>query len=169
MGDFKDPAKAGFVSFSHDIVDLSFGPEFPGYVPVLTGQTRRHEKVPMIESWTSHGLEPQSEHWKYDLKLIPTDFVNAWGKVTESHQYSATYFVKGLNVVQGHRDLVAPGINFGYEFTAFRVRWLQVFKPFSQFLTNVCAILGGIYAFFGMLDNLIHQLGKSGRQRSLCV
>lgn len=78
-------------------------------------------------------------------------------------------YVKGLNVVQRHRDLVAPGVNLKYEFAPFRVRWVESYKPFTHFLTNVCAILGGIYAFFGMVDNLIFQLTRGGREKSLCL
>jgi len=79
--------------------------------------------------------------------------------------------VKGLNVVQRHRDLPAAGIYIKYEFTAFRVKWIQSYKSFSHFLTNVCAILGGIYAFFGMIDSVLYQLlSKSGnRNQGLCL
>ena len=31
------------------------------------------------------------------------------------------------------------------------------YKSFSHFLTNVCAILGGIYAFAGMVDNFLYR------------
>mmetsp|Transcript_1107 Transcript_1107/g.2378 ORF Transcript_1107/g.2378 Transcript_1107/m.2378 type:complete len:416 (+) Transcript_1107:188-1435(+) len=158
---FIDKAQQGYISFTHTIDRLLFGSAFPGYIPVLDGMEQKHEHVPLIESWSEEKLESQSEHWQYDLHLIPTDFVTAFGQVIESHQYSATHFVKGLNVVQRHRDLPAAGIYLKYEFTAFRVRWIQNYKSVSHFLTNICAILGGIYAFFSMLDNMFFQLSKS--------
>ena len=68
--------------------------------------------------------------------------------------------MKGLNVKQRHRELPAAGIFLRYEFTAFKVKWKLSYKSFSHFLTNVCAILGGIYAFFGMLDNLLYTVSR---------
>jgi len=121
-------------------------------------QKKKKIPVPLIESWSEEKLESQSEHFQYDIHLIPTDFINPFGSVIESHQYSATHFVKGLNVIQRHRDLPAPGIYFKYEFTAFRVRWVQSYKSFTHFVTNMCAILGGVYAFFSMVDAALYQV-----------
>ncbi|CAD7943269.1 unnamed protein product [Amoebophrya sp. A25] len=166
---FIEKAQRGYVSFTHVIDRLLFGANFPGFIPVLDGIEQQHEHVPLIESWSEEKLESQSEHWQYDLHLIPTDFITPFGQVIESHQYSATHFVKGLNVVQRHRDLPAAGIYFKYEFTAFRVKWIQSYKSVAHFLTNICAILGGIYAFFSMVDNVFYQVSKSmkGGERSL--
>lgn len=33
-------------------------------------------------------------------------------------------------------------------------------KRFTHFLTECCAILGGIFAFSGMLDNLAYRVSK---------
>lgn len=153
--------KAGYISFTHKMHKINFGPDFPGFIPVLDGMQQQHEHVPLIESWNDSKMESQSEHWQYDLHLIPTEYVSPLGTKTESHQYSATHYVKGLNVQQRHRDLPAAGIFLRYEFTAFRVKWMVSYKSITHFLTNVCAILGGIYAFAGMVDNFVFRLQKS--------
>jgi len=38
-----EKARKGYVSFSHTIDSLSFGPKFPGFVPVLDGMERKHD------------------------------------------------------------------------------------------------------------------------------
>lgn len=162
---FAAKAAQGYISFTHRVEKMRFGPEFPGFIPVLDGLEQKHEHVPLIESWGDQKMESQSEHWQYELHLIPTDYQSPMGRVTESHQYSTTHYVKGLNVKQRHRDLPPAGIFFRYEFTAFKVKWKLSYKSFTHFLTNVCAILGGIYAFFGMLDNILYTVSK-GMTRS---
>ncbi|CAD7954538.1 unnamed protein product [Amoebophrya sp. A120] len=155
---FVDRAQQGYISFTHTIDRLLFGSAFPGFIPVLDGMEQRHEHVPLIESWSEEKLESQSEHWQYDLHLIPTDFVTAFGQVIESHQYSATHFVKGLNVVQRHRDLPAAGIYLKYEFTAFRVRWIQSYKSYDQ-LKRFCTLkrdhnrIWVLYCMMSMTDS----------------
>jgi len=76
-------------------------------------------------------------------------------------------YVKGLNVAQRHKDLPAAGIYMKYEFTPFRVKWIVSYKSFAHFLTSVCAILGGIYAFAGMVDNILYRTTRHwGKHRS---
>lgn len=40
---FIDRAKQGYISFSHTIENLNFGPDFPGFIKILDGIQRRHE------------------------------------------------------------------------------------------------------------------------------
>lgn len=79
------------------------------------------------------------------MHLIPTDYIDPNGKMTRSHQYSATQYVKGLNTVQRHPDLPAAGIHVKIDFTPFRVRWVQTYNTVVELAVTDSAQIVLVY------------------------
>jgi hypothetical protein len=142
------------LNFSHEIRQLSFGPEFPGLVHVLDGRVKNHH------------VPPNSEHFQYDIHVIPTKYIQDGQDDIASHQYSVTEYVKSIDQRARHQELVAVGLWANYDFTPFEVKVTKSRKSFMHFLTECCAILGGIFAFTGMLDNFSYRINKSMAKRS---
>jgi hypothetical protein len=142
------------LNFSHQIHHLTFGVEFPGLVHVLNGRMKNHH------------TPPNSEHFQYDIHVIPTTYSqDGWDEI-KSHQYSVTEYVKSIDQRARHQELVAVGMWANYDFTPFEVKVTKSRKSFMHFLTECCAILGGIFAFTGMLDNFSYRINKSLARRS---
>jgi hypothetical protein len=142
------------LNFSHEIHELSFGVDFPGLVHVLNGRVKNHH------------TPPNSEHFQYDIHVIPTRYQSENGDEITSHQYSVTEYVKSIDQRARHQDLVAVGLWANYDFTPFEVKVSRSRKSFMHFLTECCAILGGIFAFTGMLDNFSYRINKSMARRA---
>lgn len=142
------------MDFSHTIEQISFGQDFPGLVKVLDGRKK------------STHVAPNSEHYQYDVHVIPTRFLEDGADEIASHQYSVTEYVKLIDMSRRHQELVATGLWMNYDFTPFEVKVTRSRKPFSHFFTECCAILGGVFAFTGMLDNFAYQINKSIARRS---
>jgi hypothetical protein len=142
------------LNFSHIIEHLSFGPDFPGLVHVLNGRVKNHH------------VPPNSEHFQYDIHVIPTRYQSEGEDEITSHQYSVTEYVKSIDQRSRHQELVAVGLWANYDFTPFEVKVTRSRKSFMHFLTECCAILGGIFAFTGMLDNFSYRINKSMARRS---
>lgn len=136
------------LDFSHEIGHLSFGPEFPGLIQVLDERKK------------SQHIQGISEHYQYDIHVIPTRYLEDGADEINSHQYSVTEYVKNIDHRQRHQELVALGLWANYDFTPFEVKVTVSRKPLTHFLTECCAILGGIFAFTGMLDNFAYQINK---------
>jgi hypothetical protein len=138
------------LSFSHEISALTFGPDFPGLVRVLDGRRKeRHEDM-------------SSEHYQYDVHIIPTRYREDGDSEVSSHQYSVTEYVKSVR--EGAQELPL-GVVLSYDFTPFEVRVTRSRKSLLHFLTECCAIVGGVFAFSGMLDNFAYQMQKSAGAR----
>mmetsp|Transcript_16034 Transcript_16034/g.30228 ORF Transcript_16034/g.30228 Transcript_16034/m.30228 type:complete len:393 (-) Transcript_16034:171-1349(-) len=135
--------------FTHDIHSLSFGPDFPGLVHVLDGRQKSSHQAPM------------SEHYQYDVHVIPTRFQEDGSDEIAGHQYSVTEYVKAIDARNPAHEATATGIWMNYDFTPFEVRVTRSRKSMFHFFTECCAILGGIFAFSGMLDGFAHQIHKS--------
>jgi endoplasmic reticulum-Golgi intermediate compartment protein 3 len=137
------------LDFSHTISGLAFGPDFPGLTHVLTGRHKSEHK------------DLTTEHFQYDIHVIPTRYQEDGQDEVASHQYSVTEYTKPVDNLHKHPDAAAAGLWMTYDFTPFEVRVTRTRKSIFHFLTECCAILGGIFAFSGMLDNITHQLTKS--------
>jgi len=137
-------------NFNHQINALNFGPDFPGLVPVLDGRVK-----------AAHPTSG-SEHHQYDIHVIPTRFKEDGYDELKSHQYSVTEYMKEVNTKELTWEVPPVGLAMTYDFTPFEVQVTKSRKSIWHFLTECCAILGGIFAFSGMLDNFAYQFNKSG-------
>ena len=120
--------------FTHEIHNLSFGPDFPGLVRVLDGRQKSSHRPPL------------SEHYQYDVHVIPTRFQEDGSDEIAGHQYSVTEYVKAIDASNPGHDVAATGIWMSYDFTPFEVRVTRSRKSMFHFFTECCAILGGIFA-----------------------
>eukprot|EP00931_Biecheleriopsis_adriatica_P099721 TRINITY_DN7441_c0_g1_i1.p1 TRINITY_DN7441_c0_g1~~TRINITY_DN7441_c0_g1_i1.p1 ORF type:complete len:421 (-),score=71.04 TRINITY_DN7441_c0_g1_i1:95-1357(-) len=137
------------IDFAHFIQDLSFGPDFDGLINVLRGRKKANH---------SQGL---SEHFQYDVHIIPTRFQEDGYDEVSSHQYSVTEYVKPVEGRNPDHEGAPTGLWMNYDFTPFEVRVTRSRKSLWHFVTECCAILGGIFAFSGMLDNFVHHFNKA--------
>ena len=119
--------------FTHDLKDLSFGPDFPGLIPVLNGRQKSNHQA------------SSTEHYQYDFHVIPTSYQEDGGEPIPSHQYSVTEYVKAVDATNPSYEAAASGLWMNYDFTPFEVRVTNSRKSLFHFFTECCAILGGIF------------------------
>uniref|UniRef100_A0A0X3NWI7 Endoplasmic reticulum-Golgi intermediate compartment protein 3 n=1 Tax=Schistocephalus solidus TaxID=70667 RepID=A0A0X3NWI7_SCHSO len=132
-------------NLSHHINKLTFGAAYPGHQNPLDGS-----KVI---------VELESPMVSYFLKLVPTLYLDSNKNMVTTHQYSATWQTK-LTPLSGAQDGV-PGVFFSYEISPLLVKLTEERKSFLHFLTNTCAIIGGVFTVASLLDAFIY--------RSLCL
>eukprot|EP00252_Welwitschia_mirabilis_P013401 TRINITY_DN2948_c0_g3_i1.p1 TRINITY_DN2948_c0_g3~~TRINITY_DN2948_c0_g3_i1.p1 ORF type:complete len:386 (-),score=74.49 TRINITY_DN2948_c0_g3_i1:443-1600(-) len=125
---------------SHTINRLSFGAYFPGVVNPLDG-------VKKIQ-------EPASGMYQYFLKVVPTVYTDIRGNKIMSNQFSVTEHFKNAELGLS-RSL--PGVFFFYDLSPIKVQFTVKRIPFLHFLTNICAIIGGIFTVSGIIDSFIYH------------
>ncbi|KAJ7556838.1 hypothetical protein O6H91_05G100600 [Diphasiastrum complanatum] len=125
---------------SHKINELSFGAHFPGVVNPLDGVERIQ--------YTSNGM------YQYFIKVVPTVYTDIRGNKIQSNQFSVTEHFKGVEHGSG-RSL--PGVFFFYDLSPIKVLFTERNTSFLHFLTNVCAIVGGIFTVSGIIDAFIYH------------
>lgn len=137
---------------SHVINDLSFGEKFPDMQNPLAGVVR------------AVGKEGESGMFQYYTKIVPTDYQRgADGPVLETNQYSVTEHFQRVNMRSGRQ---LPGVYIYYDLSPLRVRFVDGDNGgFSHFLTNVCAIVGGVFTVMGMVDLGLHNFVKKALQK----
>jgi hypothetical protein len=126
---------------SHFIHELSFGPKMPGIKNPLDS----------IHNEVSSG----TGQYMYYIKVVPSEYIALTGERTSSNQYSVTEHFIGVDFMAG--QFPHPGVFFKYDFSPIMVEYKESRPSFFHFATNLCAILGGVFTVFSMVDTFFHQ------------
>lgn len=134
------------LNMSHKITKLAFGSMYPGQTNPLDGTTM-------------NVVEP-AQMIAYYLKLVPTMYIS-YNATTRSHstvhanQYSVTWHSKGSPLTSDSSGI--PGLFFNFELSPLLVKISHEQKSILHFLTNTCAIIGGVFTVASLLDAFIYQ------------
>nr|CAH8825689.1 unnamed protein product [Trichobilharzia regenti] len=143
----------GLVQFnvSHSIGSLRFGDSYPGQINPLDN--------------TKTTIEKHSQMISYYLKLVPTMYnsLNKRDGTLLTNQYSATWHSKGTPLSGDGQGL--PGVFFNYEIAPLLVKITEEQKSLVHFLTNTCAIIGGVFTVASLVDAFIYQSSCMLRNR----
>ncbi|KAA0046496.1 protein disulfide-isomerase 5-4-like [Cucumis melo var. makuwa] len=93
------------------------------------------------------GANVTIEHY---LQIVKTEVLTRRsGKLLEEYEYTAHSSVS--------QSLYIPVAKFHFELSPMQVVITENQKSFSHFITNVCAIIGGVFTVAGILDALLHN------------
>ncbi|XP_076921190.1 uncharacterized protein LOC143582544 [Bidens hawaiensis] len=134
-------------NISHKINKLSFGDHYPGIVNPLDG-VHWFQEIP-------NGM------YQYFLKVVPTIYTSVRGRTIKSNQFSVMEHYKSPEV--GRRSL--PGVFFFYDLSPIKVTFTETHISFLHFLTNVCAIVGGVFTVAGIVDSFVYHGHKALRKK----
>ncbi|KAF4526993.1 hypothetical protein B566_EDAN001540 [Ephemera danica] len=137
--------------FHQPLRHLSFGQAIPGKGSPLDN----HQEI----------AEKGSTMFQYYVKIVPTTYVRRDGAIFHTNQFSVTKHSKVVSIGSGDNGM--PGIFFSYELSPMMVRYTETEKSLGHFLTNVCAMVGGVYTVAGIFDSLIHRAVLSAQRRSM--
>ena len=126
------------LNMTHTINKFAFGEAFPGFVSPLDGDRR--------------DLPSNCVH-QYFLKVVPTSFTPLAGPTISSQQYSVTESTaRAQGLIGGARP---SGVYFHYELSPMRVDYREERNTFGEFLTGVCAVVGGVATVSGLVHKAV--------------
>lgn len=159
--------------FGHVIHELSFGSdgEFPHDAPPREVSVKDHLGIrDPLKGVVTHQKESQFMY-QYFVKAVPTEMHFLNGDNFRTYQYSVTSYERDLvpndptkehneqrepsNVLHLMRGV--PGVFINYEISPLRIVHREERNSFTHFLTNTCAIVGGILTIAGLVDALIYR------------
>ncbi|WFD35099.1 ER-derived vesicles protein erv46 [Malassezia cuniculi] len=163
--------------FGHIIHELSFGTdgEFPHDAPARTVAVKDQLNIKdPLKGRVTHQKASQFMY-QYFIKAVPTEVQLLHGARFRTYQYSVTSNERDLapnDPTKEHNPMPEdpnvkhtvqglPGVFINYEISPLRVIQRQVRKSFTHFLTNTCAIVGGILTIAGLVDAAIYRSRKT--------
>ncbi|PQQ08244.1 protein disulfide-isomerase 5-3 [Prunus yedoensis var. nudiflora] len=155
---------ASQMNMSHVISHFSFGrmitpkvmSDVKRLVPYLGGS---HDRL-NGRSFINHrdlGANVTIEHY---LQIVKSEVITGRNhKLIEEYEYTAhSSLVQGLQV---------PVAKFHFELSPMQVLITENQKSFSHFITNVCAIIGGVFTVAGIVDSILHNTIRMMRKIEL--
>ncbi|KAF3626881.1 Protein disulfide-isomerase 5-4 [Capsicum annuum] len=83
------------------------------------------------------------------IQVVKSEVMTRHYKIVEEYEYTAhSSLVHSIHV---------PEVKFHYEPSPMQILITENVKSFSHFLTNVCAIIGGVFTVAGILDSILHN------------
>ncbi|KAM4092508.1 hypothetical protein ACB094_06G044900 [Castanea mollissima] len=142
------------MNMSHVISHLSFGrkiapramSDVKRLIPYIGGS---HDRL-NGRSFINHrdlGANVTIEHY---VQIVKTEvMVKGPHKLVEEYEYTAHSSLA--------ESVYIPVAKFHFELSPMQVLITENPKSFSHFLTNVCAIIGGVFTVAGILDSILHN------------
>lgn len=99
---------------------------------------------------------------QYFVKLVPAEIVSLHGAPHYSYRYAVTQHFLPIRPTS---RTAAPGVFFVWELSPLKVRMVETGRSLSELVTDVCAIVGGVFTIMGLVDNVIHHAVLAWRAR----
>jgi len=138
------------INVTHTIHHLSFGVPYPGVVNPLDG----HVEVDLAGA----------SMVQYFVKVVPTTYTYLNNESVSTNQYSVTEHNHHVDISDTPNGV--PGMFVLYDMSPITVRYTESRKSFLHFLTNVCAIIGGVITIAAIIDNAIYRFENRDSRKS---
>ena len=143
------PDLASKINMAHQFISLSFG-NMEQYklfkYGILPRSFYRYGEMP---DFLSKNI---NQNYIYYIKLIPYTFIDENnGSINHSYQYSISYKEQEFDP----REDDMPIVLVKYEFSPVTMRVTIPKRDYLHFLTHVCAIVGGIFVVFSILNRFL--------------
>ncbi|KAL6538401.1 Protein disulfide-isomerase 5-4 [Orobanche gracilis] len=156
-----DPSQ---MNMSHVISQFSFGKKISTKVmsdvkrmlPYLGGSHDRLTGLSYISNPSDSNANVTIEHY---LQVVKSEVMTRSHKLVEEYEYTAHSSLA--------HSIHIPVAKFHFELSPMQVLITENSKSFSHFITNVCAIIGGVFTVAGILDSILHHTLKLMRKVEL--
>ncbi|KAJ3048652.1 Endoplasmic reticulum-Golgi intermediate compartment protein 3 [Rhizophlyctis rosea] len=155
--DLQPYLKVEGLNFDHTIHQLSFGQQPAGFRNPLDGVSKK--------AVDGEGKANPYGMFQYYTKVVSTQF-NFRNKTTVyTNQFSVTEHERDTTPKMGSGTMGLPGVFFNFDISPMLVVYTEYKKPFAHFLTDVCAIVGGVFTVAGILDSFIYTAEKTLKKK----
>ncbi|XP_022001473.1 protein disulfide-isomerase 5-3 isoform X3 [Helianthus annuus] len=154
---------ASRMNMSHVISTLSFGPSI---TPTMMSDIKRlgpylgvgHNRL-NGQAYITKREDRANVTIEHYLQVVKTEVLGLSHKLIENYEYTAHTSLIHANTI--------PAAKFHLEFSPMQVLITENLKPFSHFITNLCAIIGGVFTVAGILDSILYNTCKLAKKIEL--
>jgi hypothetical protein len=136
---------------SHKINYLSFGKHYPGRIDPLDNADRFHPIRTLLSTFMPDFVD--GGIYQYYVKVVPTSYRFLNGTEVPSNQYSVTEYASSVRA----KPNALPGVFFFYDVSPLRVDFREERRSFSHYITQLCAIIGGVFTVAGLIDRFLYE------------
>jgi hypothetical protein len=113
-------------------------------------------------------MHEQATTLKHYLTVVPQRRLTADGQVSDTFQYSTNYNEFRPPNLKPHAadpmQRLVPNAVFTYGISPYRVVHREEAASLGSFITQLCAIIGGVFTVFGLIDGVLYHGAKAIKQ-----
>nr|GFB62275.1 protein disulfide isomerase-like 5-4 [Tanacetum cinerariifolium] len=94
-------------------------------------------------------------------QVVKTEVLGLSHQLIEDYEYTAH-----TSLIHSHS---IPAAKFHLHFSPMQVLITETAKPFSHFITNLCAIIGGVFTVAGILDSILYNTCKLAQKTFVTI
>ncbi|KAE8732171.1 Protein disulfide isomerase-like 5-4 [Hibiscus syriacus] len=145
------------MNMSHVISHLSFGKTISPWLlsdakRLMPHLGRSHDRL-NGQSFINHRELDENFIVEHYLQIVKTEVVTR--KSSRQHKLIQEYEYTAHSSLS--QSIYIPVVKFHFKLSPMQVLITEDPKSFSHFLTNVCAIIGGVFTVAGILDSIFHN------------
>ncbi|GJX36675.1 disulfide isomerase-like protein 5-4 [Tanacetum coccineum] len=154
---------ASQMNMSHVISTFSFGSSI---TPMMMSDMKR--LVPYLgvghnrlngQAYITNPEDRANVTIEHYLQVVKTEVLGLSHQLIEDYEYTAH-----TSLIHSHS---IPAAKFHLQFSPMQVLITETAKPFSHFITNLCAIIGGVFTVAGILDSILYNTCKLAQKVEL--
>lgn len=146
----------GKLNMSHHVTHMSFGKMLnPAQLRLLPAEV---ELGYSGLASTGHYATHQNTTLEHYLKVVHTEY-----SLTKRHSLETYQYTVNNNNYQDGGSL--PAAVFSYDISPMQVLVTEERETFAAFLTQICAIIGGVFTVTGLIDGLVYHGSATLRQK----
>jgi len=144
------------LNMSHHVQSMTFGRTLsPAQLRLLPGEVGEGYNGLANTDHHSTGTNVTMEHY---LKVVHTSYEVSSKKTLETYQYTVNN-----NDYDDSESL--PSAVFAYDISPMQVQVREVRQSLSTFLTQICAVIGGVFTVTGLLDGAFFHSSNALRRK----
>ncbi len=149
--------------FAHTIKSLSFGEQLD-FVNPLDKVVQPNKQS--IFLWMML-IFAEFQVFQYFVKVVASEFTYLNGTVSHTNQFAVTEHLRDVSPRMGTQPTGMPGVFVIFDISPMLVKMKEYRKPFTHFLTDLCAIIGGVFSVAGIIDGAIFSAQRSTERHEL--
>jgi len=148
--------QSGKLNMSHTVGSMTFGRSLsPAMLRLIPDEVASAHNVLAGSAHIALGHNTTLEHY---LKVVHTTYAFRARRHLDTYQYTSN-----SNNYQDGDSL--PAAVFSYDISPMQVFVQEEKKSFASFLTQICAIIGGVFTVTGLLDGLVYHGSASIKRK----
>ena len=152
------PDRYAKINLDHTFYSLSFGEkEIKTEILEKFGMNKytEHFLHHQIASYRSVPNDKTKFNYDYYIKIIPNIFIDEISnKEYFTYQFSLSHKKNEVEEIENEM----PIVKMHYDISPITIKTTLHKKHFMKFLINICAIVGGVFVVFSLIDSLIFYL-----------